>query len=225
MKCNKSLKLRRGLGVAAVVLAVLAATGISSVEPDLTVEARYPREPTGTMHYALALTFSIPGARPLHLESDCCLPIPGPHFRIAATRFVLLGWSSGGSGMQSLHVLSLGIRNGAVALNQELVLTTDRMNAGLLVRPNGTGGIAIGLLRPPADFVHNPEDWSLGLGDESEEPLGLEQLRGLPFKPVARMPGDVFYNPPLGLCPFPEYVAWISETPEGRLIVPSRQGR
>src|SRR5438477_12187030 len=99
--------------VLAAQIAFSAAAQVAN--PALTVQATYPEGDSGTTHYAETLTLSIAGSRSLRLPGSD-LPIPGPSFRLPDGRFILLGWSSSGSGMQTMHALLVGDRTGAVTL-------------------------------------------------------------------------------------------------------------
>jgi len=127
--------------VASLFLAAIAMS-MSATAATLDVVISAPAaHSTGTYHYVDALRLSVHGATPLILESDVehdhLVPIPGPQYAIGDDRVLLLGWSSFGSGMQTIHALLLRIEKDAVSLQQELVYTTDRNHAALLVRRNG----------------------------------------------------------------------------------------
>ena len=158
-------------------------------------------ETTGTTHHAEKLTLSIGDATPLVLENEP--PLPGPSFQLADGRFLLLGWSSYGAGMQSIHAFVFGVRNGEVVLDRELVVTTDRVNAGVVVR-----GARIGIPEPPRDFVHNAEDWAVSHGHACPV-FDLAGMRELDYEPFVKRKGDVFYKPPKQDAPFPAQVSWV----------------
>jgi hypothetical protein len=225
-KKGKSRVLRLGLilGLLTVLLGFPAASGASSEQPDLEVAARFPEGSTGTMHFAEALTLKIGDAKPLVFESDF-LPIPGPHFRLGPSRFILLGWSSSGAGMQSIHVLSLGVQNGAVTLIGALELSTDRLNSGLWVHFKSSPAIKLGLPEPPLNFVHSEDEWFLRYGKEDQDLLDLQGLRSLVFEHVTPGPEDFFYSPPFNRSPFPSRVAWIPVASSGLFILPSFRPR
>ena len=218
------LRLGLILGLLTVLMGVGAASRTSSGQPDLEVAARFPEESTGTMHFAEAVTLKIGTARPLVLEGDF-LPIPGPHFRMGSSRFILLAWSSSGAGMQSVHVLSLGVQNGAVTLIGELELSADRLNSGLWVRSRPSLAIMLGIPEPPTDFVHGEDEWFLRYGKKDQDLLDLKGLRGLAFERATPGPDDLFYSPPFNRSPFPGRVAWISVASSGMFVIPSSHPR
>ena len=112
--------------------------------------------------------------------------------------------------MQNVHAMLIGVRRGEVILDDELIATTDRASAGLLVRiaPRAV----IGFPEPPKDFVHDGDEWLLIAGMAK---IHLAQMRALKFETVRPLPGDVFFNgfqpPP----PAPRRVAWIAIAARG----------
>lgn len=179
----------------------------------LHVEATYPEEPTGTMHFAATVTLSIGTARPLRVPGSLP-PIPGPTFPLSDGRFVLLGWSSPGAGMQSMHALLVGVRAGTVTLFDQLISFTDRPHAALLVRKEG-GSVLIGVPEPPSTFLHDEEGWSLQYGLSRTHRLLIGSVRRLPFEPVGSGGEDVFYAPPTNATPRTARVAWFHVTRTG----------
>lgn len=180
---------------------------------DLRVQARYPRGSQGTMHFTEALILSVPSARPLTLKGSF-LPIPGPSFRLPDSRYILLGWSSAGSGMQSIHVFLLGIQNGSLRRLASLTSLTDRPSSGLLVRRATDGSVVLGLPKPPTRFLHNEDEWSLAL-DSGESTLSIAAIRQLRYEAITPLPDDLFYSPPAQLAPRPNAVSWVAITPHG----------
>ncbi len=198
---------------------LVAALALSASSPEqLVVTSELPPGDQGTMHYARALSLSIGEARPLVLDGD--LPIPGPSYRLPDGRFFLLGWSSSGGGMQALHALLVGVRDGAVQRLGDLTYTTDRAHAGLLVRRERDGALRIGLPQITAERVHEPEDWSLAIVPDGASPAGgarlaLAALRSLPTEAVVVGPDDLLYSPPMGNAPRPSRVVWCRVTQRG----------
>lgn len=208
------------------MLALVLATQITlaavaqTVKPALTVQATYPEGSTGTMHYAETLTLSIAGSRPLHVPgSDISrgsyLPIPGPSFRLPDGRFILLGWSSSGSGMQTMHVLLIGDRGGAVTLLDHLAYQTDRFHAALLVRTRPDGSVVIGVPEPSPGFLHDEDEWTFQYGVLRTHQMRIGAIRKLSFEPVTSQSSDVFYAPPTNGTPRTARVAWVHVTKSG----------
>jgi len=206
------------LGVSLVAGPATALDG--DAPPDLKVEKRLPTASTGTMHFAEIVVLRVGRARPLVLEGELA-PIPGPYVRLGDSRFLLLGWSSGGSGMQTLHALSLAVVGGAVTLVAELTLQTDRLSSGLLLRTGEGDQTRLGVPEPPAGFVHDADGWALRTGPGDDERFDLDGIRGLSFEEVAGQPGDILYSPPFGVGPLPKRVAWVSVSPAGRFAPPT----
>ena len=204
----------------ASLLFVVAHFALADQPLTLGVKARFPRESDGTMHYAESLTLSIGSARPLRL-TDSLLPIPGPSFALPGSRFLLLGWSSTGSGMQSIHAFLLGVRKGAVKRLAVVRLHTDRMDSALLVRRDAHGSLALGLPEPPSRFLHNEDEWYLAVSGRQQ--LGLDALRDLAFEEVTCRPDDRVYSPPFERAPCPARVSWITVTADGFTLASSNQ--
>ncbi|WP_257385974.1 hypothetical protein [Tahibacter caeni] len=204
----------------ASLLSVLIALGSSATgcAPELSVAATLPQDSTGTMHYAESLTIGIGDAAPLRMQAPPgaeLLPLPGPCHRLGGRRFLLLGWSSSGGGMQSIQALVVAVRAGAVVRVDRLDYVSARTNAGLLVRRTGDGEVRLGVPEPGADPVHEPADWALEFGAAPRRHLSLAGLRALAFDVVEPAAGDTFYAPPLQAAPTPARVAWMAITPSG----------
>src|SRR5258708_2566967 len=96
--------------------------------PMLRVETVSPTG-TGTTHYADELRLSVGASVPLVLKTQLggkLIPLPGPQYRIDDSHVVLLGWSSYGGGMQTIHALLAHLEDGRITLQRELTLTTSR---------------------------------------------------------------------------------------------------
>jgi hypothetical protein len=213
------------LSLHGVVLgALLAAAPTSALRrnapPDLRVEARLPQESTGTMHFADKLTLRIGTAKPLVLKN--LVPIPGPHLRLGESTFLLLGWSSGGAGMQTLHALSLAVRGRAVTFVEQMTLDTDRTSSMLVVRSGEGGPARLGVPEPPAGLAYEASEWALRTVPDDDARLDLDGILGLSFEVVTGQPGDVCYSPPFDKRPLPKRVAWISVSPSGHFALPAR---
>jgi hypothetical protein len=194
--------------VLATQIVLTAATG-QTAKPALTVQATYPEGRTGTMHFAETLTLSIGESRPLRVHAPrFYLPIPGPSFRLPDGRFVLLGWSSTGSGMETMHALLVGEHAGAVTLFDHLIYDTDRNHAALLVRTEPDGSVLIGVPEP-LDRLHDEEEWSLEYGIARTHQMRISAIRKLSFQAVTSRSNDVFYAPPTNGTPRTARVAWV----------------
>ncbi|HZR01634.1 MAG TPA: hypothetical protein VFA81_00505 [Burkholderiales bacterium] len=217
----------RAIAAACIVLAAdlltTCGSAIAGNAPALHIEvAAKLNEPGGTYHYATELRLSAPGAAPLILkgdeENDHFLPIPGPQYAISSDHALLLGWSSYGGGMETIHGLLLRVDNGHVVLQRELALTAARLNAGLVIRRDGPDKVLLGVAERP-DTGHEQDEWSLALG--SEKHLNWTELARLPYFPADQQDADVFYFPPIGFDVGHTFrrVAWISASTNGFAIL------
>lgn len=197
-----------------VFAAILAASHAiaAPAPPDLHVTAIGPDGHTGTMHYVERPQIAIGDAAPLVIRDEIT-PIPGPHFRLPDGRFVLLGWSSTGAGMESLHAMLLRVRDRQVVRDQELIMTSDRPSAVLLIRRD-EDGIRIGIPEPSHQFIHSGDEWSLSAG-ENCKPLDLSQIYKLTYVNVRPKAHDFVYAPPFMATPSPRRVTWIDITKNG----------
>src|SRR5258708_718362 len=164
MSSAESLPGARCIAMSVFVLA--QATAMAGPAPILKVEAVAAKpHDTGTVHDGGELRLSVAGSSaPLILRSDPksgrLVPIPGPQYPIGGEHVLLLGWSSSGSGMETIHALLLHVENDRVILQRELSLTTDRHNAALLIRRGGRRDtILLGI--PEWSAAHNEDEWSL----------------------------------------------------------------
>src|SRR6476620_9272731 len=112
--------------------------------PVLKVETAWPKG-TGTTHYADELRLSAGASAALVLKTDPgggkLIPVPGPQYPVDDTHVLLLGWSSHGGGMQTIHALLLRVENDTVTLQRELMLTMARNASALIVRRDGPNQI------------------------------------------------------------------------------------
>ena len=178
---------------------------------DLIVDVTVPSESTGTMHYADSMTLRIGHARPLTLFEPP-VPLAGPHFQLPDGRFLLLGWSSPGAGMQSMHALLIGVRGGAVVVDRQMIVSTDRADRGLLLRFRKDGTIRIGIAEPQY-WSGDEEMWYLDLGNY--KPLGFRAMHRLRFERIAHEEKDVFYNGGQPARMPSNRVAWVEITSKG----------
>src|SRR5260221_10384799 len=114
--------------VAASMLASPHGRAQTGAVPILKVETVSPAG-TGTTHYAVELRLSVGASAPLVLKTvpgGKLIPLPGPQYPIDDAHVLLLGWSSYGGGMQTIHALLVHLENGNVTLQRELTLTTSR---------------------------------------------------------------------------------------------------
>jgi hypothetical protein len=163
---------------------------------------------------------------PLILKSEPAggklIPIPGPQYRIDDSHVLLLGWSSYGGGMQTIHALLVQVDNGNVTLQRELTLTAARTASALIVRRDGPNDIRLGVGEPAAR-MSNETDWLLVFGPDSDQRLDMAQIRKLAFAAEAKREADTLYAPPFQNARFPVRVAWLSVS--ARRFAPVAGGR
>lgn len=192
---------------AALIVALLGAS-----DADLVVHAQLPAEETGTMHYAESLRIEVGSAEPLIID-EAPVPLPGPHFRLPGGRFLLLGWSSPGVGMQSMHALLISVRDHAVRLDRQMTISTDRGSSGLLLRFADDRHVRIGIAEPEGWSGSDQAMWFLNLGDGAS--LDFAAMQRLRFERVVHQKTDRFYDGSRPPKRAPKRVAWIDITPDG----------
>ncbi|MFL6233274.1 MAG: hypothetical protein ACJ76N_09090 [Thermoanaerobaculia bacterium] len=206
---------------------LVQATAMAGPAPILKVKAVSPGPGgTGTLHSENELRLSVGSSAPLILRSDLksgrLIPIPGPQYPIGDQHVLLLGWSSPGSGLETINALLLHVENGRVLLQRELALTTDRTSSALLVRREGPDTILLGIPEQ-IGLSHNEDEWSLIFGPAKGEHLDSRQIRKLPFVAEKRRGTDLLYAPPFQDAPYPQRVAWLSVSTNGFvLLTPAR---
>jgi hypothetical protein len=204
----------------ALTLAVLACQ-TALADPAPTVEVDFRSTQGGTHHFADELRLSAAGQTPLILKSDIAAdrlqPLPGPQFPIGNDHVLLLGVSSYGSGMESLHALLLQIANGQVTLQQELRLTSTRASSVLLVRRAGADTILLGI--PERIDCGNEPEACLAYGPAKTGRLDAHQIEELRFVAEDRHETDLVFSWPFEK-PYPERVGWLSVTRDGVAVPP-----
>jgi len=193
--------------------------------PVLKVESVWPKG-TGTMHYADELRLSVGASAPLLLKTDSgggkLIPVPGPQYAVDDTHVLLLGWSSFGGGMQTLHALLLHVENDTITLQCELTLTMARDASAFIVRRDGPNQIRLGI-GEPGSRLFNERDWLLVFGPDSDQRLDIAQIRKLAFAAAAKREPDALYAPSIKNEGFPARVAWFSVSADG--FAPMAGGR
>jgi hypothetical protein len=184
----------------------------------LKVEAAAPVPgSSGTMHFVDELRLSVGSSAPLILKPEPggkLIPVPGPQYRIDDSHILLLGWSSYGGGMQTIHALLVQVDNGTVTLQRELMLTAARTASALIVRRDGLSEIRLGV-GEPAGRLLSERDWLLVFGPNSDQRLDMAQIRKLSFAAEAKRDADTLYAPPFQNARFPARVAWLSVSASG----------
>lgn len=160
---------------------------------------------TGTWHTANKLTISL-GAAKLERATDdehMILPLFAKAFDAGPNRWVLLGWSSTGSGMQTQTAWIVKKVGKALKITDQLDWTTDRAHPGLAFEGEGAK-LRVGILKPPAsdDEAHDAGEWSLETGGKLRR---MDMVRKLHF--VGGSPA--LYAPPFDDSKCPCQIAWL----------------
>jgi hypothetical protein len=139
-------------------------------------------------------------------ESGEVLPLVGVIYKVAPERWVVLGWSSYGEGMQTEHAWLV---DGAAAprVIDKLEWTTDRAHAGFAVDAFTGNRLRIGIPLPLRSesagddddaSLHNELDWRFVHGKQT---LTLAQLGKLKTSETHVMALRAFYTPPFDESP------------------------
>jgi hypothetical protein len=212
----KSARGPAGALFAAALLLSAPGKAQTGAAPVLKVESLAPTG-TGTTHYAVEMRLSTARSEPLVLKTQPgskLIPVPGPQYPIDDSHVLLLGWSSYGGGMQTLHALLVQVENGSVKLQRELTLTAARMASPLIVRRDGLNGLLLGV-GEPGPRLFNEGDWLLVLGPGKEDQLNIGAIRKLAFVSEAKRDADELYAPPFQNARFPARVTWLSVSANG----------
>jgi hypothetical protein len=217
MRSAESLGGGRCLAVGMLIMA--HATAMAGPAPVLKVDAVSSAGDTGTYHYVDELRLSVGGSAPLMLRSDVkndrLVPIPGPQYPIGDEHVLLLGWSSYGGGMETIHALLLHVEDHRVILHRELLLTTARTDSVLLIRRDAPDTVLLGIPEWSGGRLHEEDEWALVLGPAKAEHLDAGQVRSLPFVAVTRRTTDLLYAPPFQAAPYPPRVTWLAVSTKG----------
>ncbi|HEY4175314.1 MAG TPA: hypothetical protein VGM90_00710 [Kofleriaceae bacterium] len=171
-------------------------------------------EDTGTTHVATHLEITAPHGK-LDLaskgdEDQDPLPLIERILPAGDQRWVLLGWTSPGEGMQTEHAwLVDGTKT--LQIVDKLAWTTDRAHAGIAVDPTRSPPeIGIPLPRlgkdPDDDGLHNATAWELGYGSKH---LTLAAVKKLPATTVKLATLPAYYTPPAQ--DVPTKGAWVGQ--------------
>lgn len=156
---------------------------------------------TGTTHVAetLAITTDRGTLRFENVDEETgeVIPLVERVFKAAPHRWVMVGWSSFGSGMQTEHAWLLDDTQ-SLRVVDKLDWTTDRMHAGLALDVGSKVRIGIPLPVPgatddAAESLHNESEWQLAHGAST---FTLARLRKLPKTETHVMALRGFYTPP-----------------------------
>ena len=184
-----------------ILFVLVACSSLVAADPDIDLEPRLLHDEvvgeditvkvswwtlTGTTHVADELVFTTAKGT-LQLkhdeESGIVLPLVEQIHRAGKDRWVVLGWSSYGEGMQTQHAWL--VAGGAKPrIVDKLEWTTDRRHGGLVIDP-GDKLLRVGIPLPERasttdddeDALHNELDWQLVHGKRTRT---LAQVAKLP---------------------------------------------
>jgi hypothetical protein len=148
---------------------------------------------TGTTHVAEALAITTARGT-LRLESrdeddDApALPLVEQVYSAGPSRWVVLGWSSFGGGMQTEHVWLVDGK-GAPRIADKLAWTTDRKHAGLAIDVTKTVLVGIPLPQRSHDDNVDDDDDDSSLHEEGDWSL-VHGMRSFTLEQVAHLPSD-----------------------------------
>lgn len=152
----------------------------------------------GTMHFAESTTVSCGRCGPPLQLGDSALI---DHvLDLGQKRYLLLGWSSGGSGRQSLHLFLIHVGANGPKVVDELSWGTTRAESGVLLSPTKDGW-RIGIPQPVIGDAEFEQDYGTRLSVKALKGRdGTQLLKAGFFKP-----------PPAGLVAF----AYVPPFPHG----------
>lgn len=197
----------------ALAFHVLRASGATV---DVAVE---PYEGGGTMHFAERVTFRGTSGPALVVSTHDdekggdLVPLFGREMALPGdpSAVLLLGWSSTGSGMETVHAwIVRAASHRAPVIVAKLAWTTDRASAGFIV--DLSQGVRVGVPWTFDGPMHDASEWALEIGTR---PLALVDVKGLTFQPTTANYDS--YCPPFGAPAWPAAtrVFWIVATPFG----------
>ena len=174
----------------------------------LQIEMQRP-DGTGTMHYAERTSIRLGDMKPIVMTTDVgadrLAPILQAQLQLNDSRFLVLGWTSWGGGMQTNHAYLVGREGDTLRVVDRLEVRTGRGSAGLIVE-NGSDGTRIGMFEPPVE-AHESGEWWVSIGGRR---LDMDQIRHLTYvESPASGRATAFYDPPFFSGRARGRVAWV----------------
>jgi len=131
---------------------------------------------TGTYHWATKLDIHTAKATLIReqpdLEGSPQLPLIDKAIAIDPKRWLLVGWSSYGEGMETMVAWIVAANGVQLRVTDELYWTSDRSHSGFAIEDD-KGKIRIGIPEAPGE-AHNRGDWELHIG---KKPVVFEKLK------------------------------------------------
>ncbi len=199
-------------------------------EGELVIELDIPEESTGTMHFAERVEIYSGQYQPLVLvmnetdEFQELIPIIDRQIEVEPSIYLLLGWSSYGSGMQTQEAFLVRWSGERISLIDRLTMNSDRPS-GFFLLDATPGEFAIGIVKPGIrKFLHNPDEWYLRLQGHQRDLEGLRALSS--FEIFAGACNLFVYNPPFHIMEDIELngrqVVWIAAKAQGFKLNPRK---
>ena len=167
----------------------------SSGKLSTALELKQVNDSGGTMHFASKTVLSCAACgRPLQLATSALID----HVvDLGESRFLLLGWSSGGGGEQSVHALLVRLGTNGPELVDQLVWSTTRADRGILIASSPEGWrIGLPQPRPSSDLDFEPSLSVTSLGRTSRRVTKL--VKAGFFAPLPEGLAAFAYCPPFG---------------------------
>jgi len=193
---------------------------------EVTLAVTEPKDETGNMHYAERVVIRAGRGRAVVIKTDMekgvLAPLIEKQVGAGPKRTLLLGWTSWGGGMLTIHALLVERSDAGVVLRDRLAIRTGRRSAGVFL-VTGKTGPRIGLPEPRKD-VHSPSDWKISFGAKT---LDLKAIRALPYAAARNpVPGTLYYCPPFHgrRIPPKSRIVWFT-VEKGKFLPPPRRHR
>ncbi len=190
---------------------------------EVTLAVTQPKSDTGTMHYAERVEIRAGRGQAIVLKTDVekgvLAPLIEKQVGAGPKHTLLLGWTSWGGGMQTIHALLVERTDAGVVLHDQLAVTTGRRSAGVFVATKGAEP-RIGIPEPRKG-IHRPSDWKISFGGKT---LDLKAIRALPYAAEGIPRDALHYGPPFHRRTIPpkSRVVWFT-IEKGKFLPPPRQ--
>jgi len=145
-------------------------------EHGLHIDVTFQRQ-TGNYHFATHLDLHTATAKLVRdgdgFESSPQLPLVEKVIAVDTQRWVVIGWSSYGEGMQTMAAWIVVANKKKLRVTDEVYWTSDRSHAGFVIE-DANGKLRLGIPKQTVskgdddeDAPHNPADWELRIGNKT----------------------------------------------------------
>ncbi|MFT3698703.1 MAG: hypothetical protein QM831_36490 [Kofleriaceae bacterium] len=165
---------------------------------DFHAKVTFERD-TGTTHEATNVTLSVGDAKVVRFGGDQ-LPLIEKAIQLAPDRWLAIGWSSYGSGMETMSAWIVQRKKDALKIIDELYWTSDRTSAGFAIEDD-KGTLRIGIPQQTGT-AHDPDEWKLVIGAKT---IDVTKLR------YAKVSTTLF-APPMPDKPCACALTWVAAT-------------